>query len=158
MDGVWVLEVTGNWWPNFSEGAFTLSFGWLAINNSVDPVTSRSTYWQWGSPCWTPAGPRQRQIINEDLTIYTAKPIGGGAFGTAFLAKHAAVAINSRKPTRHIRALSGLKVVKNSKCIRTPLGVKGYSLKPIGTYLLKPHDVYSLPACVVSPSNRAVGE
>ena len=33
---------------------------------------------------YLPVGPRQRRIINQDLTIYTAKPIGGGAFGTVF--------------------------------------------------------------------------
>lgn len=33
---------------------------------------------------YLPAGPRQQRIINKDLTIYTAKPIGGGAFGTVF--------------------------------------------------------------------------
>ena len=33
---------------------------------------------------YLPAGPLQRRIINKDLAIYTAKPIGGGAFGTVF--------------------------------------------------------------------------
>ena len=33
---------------------------------------------------YLPTGLHQQQIINKDLTIYTVKPIGGGAFGIIF--------------------------------------------------------------------------
>ena len=52
---------------------------------------------------YLPAGPRQQRIINKDLTIYTAKPIGGGAFGIIFPWKF--VCSKSSQPSYHTTAV-----------------------------------------------------
>ena len=52
---------------------------------------------------YLPAGLHQQRIINKDLTIYTAKPIGGGAFGIIFPWKF--VCSKSSQPSYHTTAV-----------------------------------------------------